>query len=116
MFHRIKNITAKDDFILSAVFFDGTIKEYDVKPLFAEFPVFSALKTVHGLFEQVKVDAGGYGISWNDELDLASDELWLRGREEWDPDYTKLTPEERIRLEYAENGEYVNGKDIDWDE
>lgn len=34
----------------------------------------------------------------------------------WDPDYTKLTPEERIRLEIAEDGEYVNGKDISWDE
>ena len=34
----------------------------------------------------------------------------------WDPDYTKLTPEERNRLEAAENGEYVNGKDINWDE
>ncbi len=34
----------------------------------------------------------------------------------WDPDYTKLTPQERIRLEAAEVGEYVNGKDIDWDD
>lgn len=34
----------------------------------------------------------------------------------WDPDYTKLTPEEQIRLEAAENGEYVNGKDINWDD
>ena len=34
----------------------------------------------------------------------------------WDPDYTHLTPTERIRLEQAENGEYINGKDINWDE
>lgn len=34
----------------------------------------------------------------------------------WDPDYTKLTPYERIRLEEAENGEYVNSNDIDWDD
>lgn len=34
----------------------------------------------------------------------------------WDPDFTKLTPDERSRLESAENGEYVNGKDINWDE
>ena len=33
----------------------------------------------------------------------------------WDPDYTKLTPEERSRLEAAEHGEYINGKEIDWD-
>lgn len=34
----------------------------------------------------------------------------------WDPDFTKLTPDERSRLEAAENGEYVNGKDINWDD
>lgn len=34
----------------------------------------------------------------------------------WDPDYTKLTPSERIRLEEAEKGEYVNAEEINWDD
>lgn len=34
----------------------------------------------------------------------------------WDPDYTKLTPDELKRLEAAENGEYINAEDINWDE
>ena len=37
----------------------------------------------------------------------------------WDPDFTKLTPEERKRLEAAEqrinSGEYVKDSDIDWE-
>lgn len=33
-----------------------------------------------------------------------------------DPDYTKLTPSERKKLEDAENGEYINTKDINWDD
>lgn len=37
----------------------------------------------------------------------------------WDPDFTKLTHEERERLEAAEkrmdNGEYIKGSDIEWD-
>ena len=37
----------------------------------------------------------------------------------WDPEYTKLTPAERKKLEAAEqridNGEYVNDCDIDWE-
>ena len=37
----------------------------------------------------------------------------------WDPDFTKLTSEERKRLEMAEveiaNGETVSHDDIDWD-
>ena len=36
----------------------------------------------------------------------------------WDPDFTKLTPEERKRLEAAEqridNGEYVKDSEINW--
>ena len=31
------------------------------------------------MFEKVKVDAGGYGISWNDEIDIACDELYFGG-------------------------------------
>ena len=34
----------------------------------------------------------------------------------WDPDYTRLTPEERTRVEAAENGEYVDSEDIDWND
>lgn len=37
----------------------------------------------------------------------------------WDPDFTKLTPEEAAEVEEAErqiaNGEYVSENDIDWD-
>lgn len=34
----------------------------------------------------------------------------------WDPDYTRLTPTECQRLEDAENGEYFNLEDIDWED
>lgn len=33
------------------------------------------------MFEQVSVDAGGYGISWNDDIDLDCEELWANGHE-----------------------------------
>lgn len=48
------------------------------------------------------------------EQDLAL-ELVKRLVLAWDPDYTKLTPDERIRLDAAENGEYVDSESIDWD-
>lgn len=34
----------------------------------------------------------------------------------WDPDYTKLTPQECSRLKAAEQGEYISGKNINWDD
>ena len=79
MFHRIQSITLKDSYILTATFQDVTVKDYDLKPLFTEIPVFEDLKSVTGLYEQVRVDTGGYGISWNDSIDLSSDEIWENG-------------------------------------
>jgi hypothetical protein len=33
----------------------------------------------------------------------------------WDPDFTKLTESERADLERAENDEFIDSNDIDWD-
>ncbi len=79
IFHRIKNITPLPDKILLAEFYDGSIKKYDVKPLMQKIPAFQMLDYVHGLFENVQVDSGGYGIIWNDELDLDCNELYCNG-------------------------------------
>ena len=37
---------------------------------------FATLKDQPEVFASVTVDVGGYGIVWNDELDLSCDELW----------------------------------------
>lgn len=79
--YTIKSVKAKDNFILSATFINGTIKEYDVKTLFPIFPQLKAFETTMGLFEQVKVDMGGYGVSWNDDLDLDANDIWEDGIE-----------------------------------
>jgi len=31
------------------------------------------------LFQLVKVDVGGYGLVWNEYIDLACEELWENG-------------------------------------
>lgn len=75
----IKKVKAKKNFIISAVFINGVIKEYDMKTLFKDIPQFQDFEKNSGLFEQVQVDMGGYGISWNDKLDLAANEIWVNG-------------------------------------
>lgn len=81
MFYRVQSVEPKDNFILAVTFTDGIEIEYDIKPLFKKWEVFNNLRTTQGLFQQVKVDAGGFGISWNDEIDLASEELRINGIE-----------------------------------
>jgi hypothetical protein len=77
MYPRIKEIKANDDYVLTVKFDNGIQKKYDFKRNF-ENPVFHGLKDKH-LFQQVKIDTGGYGISWNDDLDLSEYELWING-------------------------------------
>lgn len=79
MFHKIKSVTPLPDYVLLAHFTDGTARRYDVKPLFARLDAFRALQDTPGLFEQAAADPGGYGVSWNDDLDLSSDEIWEHG-------------------------------------
>ena len=33
----------------------------------------------------------------------------------WDPDFTKTTPDERRRIDEAENSGYISDDEIDWD-
>ena len=79
MFHKIKNVIPLSDYRLNVQFVEGITKIYDVKPLFNKWDIFKLLKTEHGLFESVEVDQGGYGIVWNDDLDLSCDELFYNG-------------------------------------
>lgn len=42
-------------------------------------PTFVVLRDP-AMFRAVRVDAGGYGVRWNDDLDLSEAELWLHGQ------------------------------------
>ena len=78
VFHKVKEVTPLEDYILKIKFIEGCTKKYDVKPLFDELPYFADLKD-NDLFSKVYVSGGGYGIIWNDVLDLDCNELWNNG-------------------------------------
>lgn len=79
MFYRVKNVTPLEDFILLVSFENGETKKYDVKTTFERWSDFQSLKNIYGLYEEVRVDAGGYAVRWNDDLDLACNELYHNG-------------------------------------
>lgn len=80
MFHKVKAVSAIQDYCLSVQFAEGVTKIYDMKPLFSKWPIFNELKTSTNLFGKVQVDTGGYGIIWNDDIDLSCDELFENGK------------------------------------
>ena len=121
MFHKVKNVTALPDYKLSVQFAEGVTKIYDVSLLFPKYKFFLPLKDNPELFNSVVVDHGGYGIIWNDDIDISCDELWANGEEITTPfdglmafsDATFLwnLNESTLRKAIA-YGKLVNGVDI----
>lgn len=79
--NKIKNVYPKDNYILICEFENGIKKKYDIKTLIEEYAIFKNLKQNKDLFNKVIVDRGGYGISWNEEIDLAAEEIWENGED-----------------------------------
>ena len=79
MFYKVRDVKPCSNYELLVSFINGETKLYAVAPLFRKWKPFEMLQSTKGLFEQVKVDAGGYGISWNDDIDLSCNELYHNG-------------------------------------
>jgi len=78
LFHKVKSVIPQANLILLVEFQNGQKKKYDVKPLMEKWDSFRDLKN-DILFQLVKVDVGGYGLVWNEYIDLACEELWENG-------------------------------------
>lgn len=60
-------------------FTNGQQKVYDCKPLLRR-EMFQLLNC-EAFFRSVKVDPGGYGVVWNNEIDLSEYEIWVNGKD-----------------------------------
>jgi hypothetical protein len=76
---KILSVQALENKNLLVKFVNGVEKLYDCNPLL-RLEMFEVLKN-DAFFKSVKVDSGGYGISWNDDADLSEYELWTNGVE-----------------------------------
>jgi len=74
---KVKSVQIVPDKKLRIVFANDVIKIYDCSPLLNEM-CFSLLND-DALFRNAHPDPGGYGVIWNDDIDLAESELWLNG-------------------------------------
>lgn len=67
-----------DDYILLAGFSDGEWRKFDLKPLMEKYPPFQQLKD-ETLYKQARIDIGGFGIVWSDEVDLSAEGVYIGG-------------------------------------
>jgi len=79
MFHKIKSVTPLSDYKLRVHFSEGITKIYDMNSLFDKYKMFVALKYNSELYQSAYVDVGGYGVVWNDDIDISCDELFYNG-------------------------------------
>ena len=80
MFYKIENVKAKTDGIIYVMFLNGITKIYNVKFLAQKRPEFKVVLD-NDLFHSVSVGNDGFGILWDDEHYLSSEELWKNGTE-----------------------------------
>jgi Protein of unknown function (DUF2442) len=76
---KILSVQALENKKLLVKFVNDVEKIYDCNPLLS-LEMFELLKN-DVFFKAVQVDAGGYGISWNDDMDLSEYELWTNSVE-----------------------------------
>lgn len=76
---RINYLEALPNYRLFLIFDNGEIKIYSLSERL-QSPAFALLKD-EALFNTARLANGGYGVIWNDELDLSEYELWEKGVE-----------------------------------
>ena len=81
MFYKIKNVEPIENFILYVTFENDVKKYYDLKLIFDKWQEFKLLQNNPVLFSNIKIDVGGYGVYWNEEIDLSCNELWENGKD-----------------------------------
>jgi hypothetical protein len=74
---RVSEVYPDPDRRLRVIFDNGVEKIYDCKLVIERFN-FQPLRN-ESFFKLVHVDPGGYGISWNADIDLSEYELWTNG-------------------------------------
>jgi hypothetical protein len=74
---RIVSAQAIDDLTLIVKFTNNELREYNISKLLDK-PMFSLLKNP-AFFRNFIIESGGYGLVWNDEIDISEYELWQNG-------------------------------------
>jgi len=76
---RVKSVKPVTETRLLVTFVNGIQKVYDCNGIM-HLDRFRLLQN-EAFFKTITVDPGGYGVSWNDEMDLSEYELWNNGLE-----------------------------------
>jgi hypothetical protein len=74
---KIIEAKAKSPYVIEVLFDNQITKIYDFEPLLtdANFRILNEFN----VFKNFSISAGGYGLEWNEDLDISESELWVNG-------------------------------------
>ena len=75
---KIRDVKPRAGKTLLVTFDNGDRRMYDCTPLLRS-DAFQPLRD-DAIFRCAHADSHGYGVIWNDDIDLAESEIWLNGR------------------------------------
>lgn len=75
---KVIKVEPLDNLLIKVFFSNGSIKKFDCHILLNRDENFKRLQNA-GFFKNIHIDNGGYGISWDDDLDISEYELWTSG-------------------------------------
>ena len=75
----INSVSATEQFTLIVKFTTGEKKEISLRTLIEANSVFATLQEDKNYFNQVMIDKGGYGLYWDDNLDVSAEFLYDKG-------------------------------------
>lgn len=78
MFYKIISLETFLDYTMLVGFSNGEYRKFDLKPYMEKYPSFKLLENIK-LYKKASIDKKGYGIVWNDEIDLSSNGIYENG-------------------------------------
>ena len=79
MFVRATELKFLNGVKVEVTYIDGSVIKYDFSTMFSKYPQLKQLKD-RKLFESGRLDPGGYGIIWNDQLDFDVQSIYECGK------------------------------------
>ena len=74
---KVVSVHTIDDRTLLIEFSQNEFKKYDISKLFNN-QMFAPLRNP-SFFKNFRIEAGGYGLVWNEDIDISEYELWKNG-------------------------------------
>ena len=73
---KVRDAVALEDGRMLLFLRDGSVRLWDPAPFFAASPRFGVIARDPGLFREVRVQSGGYGVRWDENLEILYPDLF----------------------------------------